>query len=139
MTANKKLFAKVLAETGDPHLAYKSAYRVPNLALPNELAARGKEIAAKPDVRALVIEIWESMGLTLSLASKKHLQILKSPATSGAVRLEAVEKVYKMHGVGGKTDDGEKTPNSILNVFISQRQARGLPIPKEILEAEVVE
>ena len=137
-SANRRLFAKILAETGDPILAYKSAYHVPDLAMPNELEAKGKEIAKSPDVRAAVIAIWEGMGLTLSLASQKHLEVLKSKKTPPAVKLDAADRVYKMHGVGGKTDEGGKQPDSILNIFISQREARGLPIPKEILDAEVI-
>jgi len=139
-TARKKLFARELLKSGDPKFAHLKSHPGSTL-LEKNLDEKVSSEITDPVVVKEITKIWRSQGLTLELATQKHLAILsgKGKKVKGADVLKAVEMVYKGHkvpGFGNRDEPGDG--RGILQIFIDQRRERGLPLPEGIQDAEVV-
>lgn len=137
ITPRQKEFAKIVAETGDIAAATMQVYGGNGRVLPSEVKDKAKEVLADPAVVAEIVKLWDEVGLTLPLAAQRHFQIMMDPLSKGSDVLRAVEDVYKGHKIPGFTpgDENIAPQKSPINIFIDQRNMRGLPIPKEIQEA----
>jgi len=131
LTAKRKQFAELVAKTGDVQAATLKVY---GGTYPSAALKRGEEITSLPVVARKVISIWNKMGLTLDVASKKHLEVLKSKQTKKGDVLKAIEMVYKGHGVYKEGEESKASDQNFLMLFIKQRKERGLPVPKKIIE-----
>lgn len=133
-TKRQKIFAKVVAETGDVRLGMIRAYEPPISMMPSAVEREGNKVVAKPEVRKEILRIWDEAGLTLEVAAAKHKEILESPRTKTAEKLKAIDMVYKGNEI--YQDEERSTPNSIIQLFIDQRNERGLPIPIDLEEKD---
>ena len=138
-TAQQKIFAKVVAETGDLVKAKLLAYGGGTTTVAED-AAEARNLVASPAARKEILRIWAEKGLTLEMATARHMEILKDKRQKGGITLKAAEMVYEAWGAFDKSRGmmGEGSGASMINIFIEQRKARGLEIPAGIIEAEEV-
>lgn len=88
------------------------------------------------DIKSILLERGLSReGLSTELSK------LVFNAKKESTKLKAIEMGFELHGDLGRKKDQEKKDIKILNLFIKNREARGLEIPKEIRQAmsEVIE
>lgn len=137
VTSQQKIFANEVARTGNLRAAMLTAYTPAQDVTPSELDDRAKNLALEPKIRNEIVKIWEQEGLTLNLAAKRHVEVLKSKRSRDKDVLTAIDLAYKAHGVykpNGEESGGGQ--NSMINIFIQQSQARGIPLPKGVIETE---
>lgn len=125
-------FADLVAKTGDIKGAALAVYGLPKFKTPEE---QGREKVLKPEVMSEIRKVWAKYGLDLDLATKKHVEVLKSRRAKKADILNAVKLVYQEHGFA-KEEESKKT--DVIEVIIKMRKERGLPVPKDLIDAEVV-
>lgn len=132
----QKVFAREVARTGNIRSALLTAYTPPENQTPKELDQAAKKLVSEPKIRNAVLKIWEEEGLTISAATKRHLRILKSKGSKDKDVLNAIDMVYRGHGIYKTERDviDENPQRSMINIFIQQSKERGLEIPAEILE-----
>ena len=137
----KKVFIQEVTRTGNIRAAAQAAYKGRSATLPKDFEDKGRALIKNdPVVRETILAIWEAEGLTLSLAAKKHKQLLKSKSIKPQAQLKAIEMVYREHG-GRSEDSAAQGLNSLaglVSLMMQQRKQRGLPVPEGILEAEVI-
>ena len=144
-TPQQKKFAQIVAKTGDIRQATLAAYTKPEMTSDDALE-KGEKILSKKNVALEVIKVWNKIGMKLDVISMEHFKIMKSRASSKSDKLRAIDMAYRVHGAYVTPEDGKEkaqgaggqvTNNmiSILNLYVHQRQTRGLPVEKEVTQA----
>lgn len=125
----RKKYVQLVSETGDKEAALIEVYGKQNMTHPKHVTKKAESYLAHPVAVKEILGIWQQAGITLDLASARHLWVLTSShkKIKAADLLKAIEMTYKGYGVKGfAKDEDEEKGKSILEIFLRQREERGL-------------
>ena len=93
-------------------------------------------VMAKPQVRREIVRILDGMNLSKQDLSLLLYRILHKPRGKDADKLRGIEMAFQAHGVFDPPEQkaGSKVAD-VLNIFIKNREERGLPVPENIKTA----
>lgn len=131
----QKRWNRIFAATGDSRLANFKVYGDEDIDK-YRIKSPGN-LLKKPDMRAILMRVMEDQGITIPFLVEKHKKILEKSKRMSDLN-KGVELGYKAYQV---FDDPEDRAKKIdvqvgIDLFIKQREARGLEVPAEVVETK---